>query len=58
MFESWLALVKASAAGLLVGFLFAAIRLPIPAPPKLEGVVGIAAIFLGYWVYRWLFMPS
>lgn len=58
MYESWLALVKSSAAGLLVGFLFAAVRLPIPAPPKLEGVVGIAAIFLGYWVFNWLFLRS
>lgn len=40
--------------GFIVGLLFAAIRLPIPAPPALAGVVGIVGIYLGYKVYQWL----
>jgi len=37
MQETFMALV----AGLIVGFIFALLRLPIPAPPVLSGVVGI-----------------
>lgn len=41
-------------AGLIVGFLFALLRLPIPAPPVFSGIVGIAGIFLGYKLYQWV----
>ena len=34
-------------AGFLVGMIFAAIKLPLPAPPVLAGVLGIVGIFLG-----------
>lgn len=40
--------------GFIVGLLFAIVRLPIPAPPALAGVVGIVGIYLGYKVYHWL----
>ncbi|MGY4688382.1 XapX domain-containing protein [Salibacterium sp. K-3] len=40
--------------GLGVGFLFALVRLPIPAPPALPGVLGVAGIFLGYKVFQWI----
>lgn len=40
--------VEALAVGLAVGFLFARLRLPIPAPPTLTGILGIVGIFLGY----------
>ena len=40
--------------GFIVGLLFAIVRLPIPAPPALAGVVGIVGIFLGYKVFQWL----
>lgn len=33
--------------GVAVGLLFAALKLPIPAPPALAGVLGILGIFLG-----------
>lgn len=55
MFDSISMVTKAMIAGLLVGFFFAAIKLPIPAPPKLEGVVGIVGIFVGYWLFKLIF---
>ncbi|MDJ0800689.1 MAG: DUF1427 family protein [Calothrix sp. MO_167.B12] len=40
--------------GFVVGMLFSAIRLPIPAPPVLSGVMGIFGIYLGSVVYQWI----
>jgi XapX domain-containing protein len=40
--------------GLVVGFLFALIKLPIPAPPALAGVMGIFGVYAGYKIYHWL----
>lgn len=34
--------------GLLTGALFAFLRIPIPAPPELPGIMGIVGIYLGY----------
>ncbi|WP_123621775.1 XapX domain-containing protein [Halorubrum sp. CSM-61] len=34
--------------GLTVGALFAFLRVPIPAPPELPGVVAIVGIYLGF----------
>lgn len=39
---------KALATGLVVGLAFTAVNLPIPAPPKLAGIMGIVGIYLGY----------
>lgn len=39
--------------GLIVGFLFALLRLPIPAPPALPGILGIVGIYLGYKLFIW-----
>ena len=50
MQEMLLALV----AGLIVGFLFAFIKLPIPAPPALPGILGIIGIYLGFKIYQWI----
>jgi XapX domain-containing protein len=36
--------------GAAVGLLFAKLKLPIPAPQNLVGVMGIVGIFLGYVV--------
>lgn len=41
-------------AGLLVGILFKFIKLPIPAPPVLSGVMGIVGIYLGGVVFEWI----
>ncbi|WLR51369.1 DUF1427 family protein [Bacillus tianshenii] len=34
-------------AGIFVGILFKVIRLPLPAPPVLSGILGIVGIYLG-----------
>lgn len=34
--------------GLTVGALFAFLRVPIPAPPELPGVMAIVGIYLGF----------
>lgn len=34
--------------GFITGVLFSVFKLPIPAPPALEGVLGIVGIWLGY----------
>ncbi|MDP0491934.1 MAG: DUF1427 family protein [Verrucomicrobiota bacterium JB023] len=41
-------------AGLLVGFLFSAIKLPLPAPPVLAGVMGIVGIWLGGALWKFV----
>jgi XapX domain-containing protein len=40
--------VLATLTGLVVGALFAYLRIPTPAPPSLAGVMGIVGIWLGY----------
>jgi XapX domain-containing protein len=44
--EIWLAL----AVGVIVGAIFGAIKLPIPAPTNIAGILGIVGIFVGYWL--------
>jgi len=39
--------------GLIVGFLFAWLRLPVPAPNAIPAVMGILGITLGYLAYRY-----
>jgi XapX domain-containing protein len=41
-------LAYALVTGLIAGFAFAKLKLPIPAPPSLAGILGIVGIFLGY----------
>jgi XapX domain-containing protein len=41
-------------AGVIVGILFSAIKLPIPAPPVLSGVAGIVGIYLGSAAFQWI----
>ena len=38
--------------GVVVGGIFQALRLPVPAPPVLAGVAGIFGIWLGAWIVR------
>ncbi len=40
--------------GLVVGFLFALFKLPIPAPPALAGIMGIVGIYLGFRLFEWV----
>lgn len=41
-------LVASLLVGVVVGAIFSALRLPIPAPRALAGVLGITGIYLGY----------
>ncbi|WP_027339893.1 XapX domain-containing protein [Halonatronum saccharophilum] len=38
--------------GLVVGALFGLLKLPIPAPPNLAGVMGVAGIYLGFVIVK------
>lgn len=38
--------------GLIVGFVFALFKLPIPAPPALPGIMGIVGIYLGFKLFE------
>lgn len=38
--------------GIIVGFLFALLKLPIPAPPALAGVTGIVGVYLGFKLFQ------
>ncbi|MGF1685625.1 DUF1427 family protein [Photobacterium japonica] len=44
----------ALAAGFIVGILFSALKLPIPAPPVLSGVMGIVGVYVGGIAYQWI----
>lgn len=39
--------------GVVAGMAFAALDLPIPAPPKLAGILGIAGIYAGFQVVNY-----
>jgi XapX domain-containing protein len=43
--------IYALGAGLSVGLLFAWLKLPLPAPPTLTGILGAAGVFLGSVLY-------
>lgn len=40
--------------GIIVGFLFALLKLPVPAPPAFAGVTGIIGIYLGFKLFQWV----
>ena len=40
-------------AGIVAGAIFKLIRLPIPAPPVLSGVVGIFGVYFGGKIMEW-----
>ncbi len=44
----------AALTGIIVGVLFSYLRLPIPAPPTLSGVMGIIGIYLGSVIFKFL----
>lgn len=48
-YREWLYALLCGAA---VGFLFGKLRLPIPAPPTIAGILGIVGIALGYFLSR------
>lgn len=44
----------AGLAGIICGAVFAAVKLPIPAPPTLAGIAGVVGVFAGYLLVRHL----
>jgi len=38
--------------GLIVGIIFSLLKLPIPAPNALAGILGIIGIFIGYKLFQ------
>jgi len=40
--------VLATLAGVIIGAIFAFLRIPVPAPHSLGGVMGVVGIWLGY----------
>jgi XapX domain-containing protein len=46
--------VYALLAGISVGVLFSWLRLPLPAPPTLTGILGATGVFLGSVAFRLL----
>ncbi len=55
MLDEFKIIALALFAGFLVGVIFSAINLPLPAPPQLAGVIGIVGVFLGYKCWTWIF---
>ncbi len=47
-------LVVSLLVGVAMGVVFGVMRLPVPAPATLSGVIGILGVFLGYRIVRWL----
>ncbi|MCR6098251.1 DUF1427 family protein [Salipaludibacillus agaradhaerens] len=47
-------IVLALIAGLIVGIVFTWIKLPIPSPPALPGVIGILGIYLGHKIMNYV----
>jgi XapX domain-containing protein len=47
-------IILALVAGLLVGILFKFLKLPIPAPPVLTGVIGIFGVYFGGIIADWI----
>ncbi|HHT27179.1 MAG TPA: XapX domain-containing protein [Firmicutes bacterium] len=47
-------LLIALVVGIAVGMVFAVMRLPVPAPATLAGVLGIFGMYLGYKLVTWL----
>jgi len=39
-------------AGLMVGLLFSFLKLPLPAPPVLPGIMGIVGVYMGGLIFQ------
>jgi XapX domain-containing protein len=42
------------AAGMIIAIIFKLLKLPLPAPPVLAGVMGIVGVYFGGIAYEWL----
>lgn len=47
-------LILSLVAGLAVGIIFKFLKLPLPAPPVLAGVLGIVGVYLGGVLGDWI----
>lgn len=45
-------MLMALGAGLFVGLLFSWLRVPLPAPPTLTGIIGAFGVFMGSVLFR------
>jgi len=48
----WRDILLAMVTGAFAGFVFGKLRLPVPAPPTLAGVLGILGMTIGYALAR------
>ena len=46
-------LILSLVTGMVVGVLFTVLKLPLPAPPVLSGILGIVGIWLGAQLVEW-----
>lgn len=51
MFDHVMVIFISILTGALVGILFTALKLPLPAPPTFAGVCGIFGVFFGYQLF-------
>jgi XapX domain-containing protein len=49
-----MSLLQSLGVGLVVGLVFGFVKLPVPAPPTLAGVLGVVGISLGWRIATWL----
>ncbi|MEL0629659.1 XapX domain-containing protein [Psychromonas aquatilis] len=49
--------ILALIAGLVVGLIFAFLKLPLPAPPVLSGIMGIVGVYMGGMLYQQYIAP-
>lgn len=54
MVELLTQIITALMVGFIVGIIFSAIKLPLPAPPAIAGIVGILGIYLGHKCWIWV----
>lgn len=47
-------LILSLLAGIIIGVVFKFLRLPLPAPPVLAGVLGIVGVYFGGVLVDWL----
>jgi XapX domain-containing protein len=52
--ENMKEIILSLVAGAIVGILFKFLKLPLPAPPVLAGVLGIVGVYLGGVVGEWI----
>jgi len=45
--------VYATLAGMMCGIVFSLLKLPVPAPPMLSGVMGVVGVWLGHVVVQY-----